>query len=155
MLTTTTTTTTTMTTQPITLPLAHARGVIIMTSEASRMHLRAPKVSKFSGGVCPHTPLGGAALRQLPTSRINKIITAPPNQNFVYSRDGRSHAANNSACACACLMSRCAVDSTYFWKFNSNTQPLYPDTVSLNWIMHCIWLIINQIQCMIQFNARN
>ena len=29
---------------------------------------------------------------------------------------GRYHAANDTACACACLMSRCAVDLKYFWK---------------------------------------
>ena len=39
---------------------------MIMTSGASRMRLRAPRISKFSGGACPQTPLGGAALRQLP-----------------------------------------------------------------------------------------
>ena len=46
------------------------------------MCLRAPNISKFSRGACPQTPLGGAALRQLPTSWINKIIIAPPNQKF-------------------------------------------------------------------------
>ena len=38
------------------------------------MRLRAPKISKFSGGACPQIPLGGAALRQLPTSQNNYLI---------------------------------------------------------------------------------
>ena len=41
-----------------------------MASGASRMRLRALKISKVSGGggeACPPTPLGGAALRWLPT----------------------------------------------------------------------------------------
>ena len=61
---------------------------IIMTSGGSRMHFRAPKTSKFSrggGGACPQTPLGGAALWQLPTSQANKKIVAPlPIKFFVY-----------------------------------------------------------------------
>ena len=53
-----------------------------MTSGASRMRLRVPKISKFSEGACPQTPLGGPALQQLQTSWINKIFIAPPNQIF-------------------------------------------------------------------------
>ena len=41
-----------------------------MASEASRMHLRAPKISKFSGGGggrgMPPDPLGGATLYPVP-----------------------------------------------------------------------------------------
>jgi hypothetical protein len=42
------------------------------------MHLRAPKISKFSGGACPQTPLGGAALRRLPTGSDKTFSTPKP-----------------------------------------------------------------------------